>query len=106
MRRGRKPQWQRRIAKERINILLQLAKEETRKGNLKRAQRYVELARTIGKRYNVRLTKEQKDSFCKHCNTPLLPGLTSKVWLDSKTKTVVIKCLICNKIFRKPYKQK
>jgi len=103
MRRGKKPEWQRKIAKERIEILLNLAKTEVKR-NLERAKRYVELARTIGKRYNVRLTKQQKDSFCKKCNTPLIPGFTMKTWLDPKTKTKVIKCLKCNYIYRKPYK--
>jgi ribonuclease P protein subunit RPR2 len=103
MRRKRKPEWQRIIAKERIEILLKLAKDEIKK-NLERARRYVELARTIGKRYNVRLKKEQKYSFCKKCNTPLIPSSTMKTWLDSKTKTKVIKCLKCNYIYRKPYK--
>jgi len=101
--RGKKPAWQKKIARERIKILLDLAKKEVRK-NPDRARRYIELARTIGKRYNVRLTKKQKESFCKYCNTPLIPGYTSKVWIDSKTKTIVVKCLNCNKIFRKPYK--
>jgi ribonuclease P protein subunit RPR2 len=103
MRRGKKPEWHRKIAKERIEILLSLAKNEAKK-NLERARRYVELARTIGKRYNVRLTRQQKDSFCKKCNTPLIPGLTMKTWLDPKTKTKVIKCLKCKYFYRKPYK--
>ncbi len=103
MRRRKKPEWQRKIAKERIEILLNLARTEVRK-NLERAKRYVELARKIGKRYNVRLTRGQKDSFCKKCNVPLIPGFTMKTWLDPKTKTKVIKCLRCNYTYRKPYK--
>ena len=103
VKRGKKPEWQRRIARERIKILLDLAKKEAKK-NLERSRRYVQLARTIGKRYNIRLTREQKASFCKACNTPLIPGYTAKVWLDPKTKTIVIKCLKCNKIYRNPYK--
>ncbi len=100
---SKKPEWQRRIAKERIEILLDLAKKEAKK-NLERSRRYVELARTIGKRYNIRLKKEQKDSFCKKCNTPLIPGFTMKFWLDPKTKTKVIKCLKCKNIYRQKYK--
>jgi len=103
MRRGKKPEWQRKIARERIEILLGLAKIEVRK-NLDRARRYVELARIIGKRYNVRLTKQQKRSFCKNCNIPLIPGFTMKTWLDPKTKTKIIKCVKCNYIYRNPYK--
>ena len=100
---SRKPEWQRRIAKERIKILLDLAEKEVKK-NLERSRRYVELARIIGKRYNVRLTKEQKAKFCKKCNTILIPGYTMKTWLDPKTKTKVVKCLNCKYLYRIPYK--
>jgi len=103
MKRGKKPEWQRRIAKERIAILLDLAEKEAKK-NLERSRRYVYLARIIGKRYNVRLTKEQKSKFCKKCNTILIPGYTMKTWLDPKTKTRVVKCLICKHLYRIPYK--
>lgn len=65
--RTKKPVFQSRIAKERIEILLDLAKKEF-KNHPERSKKYVELARKIGKRYNVRLTKKQKRSFCKKCN--------------------------------------
>lgn len=99
----KKPAWQRKIAKERIEILLKLAEKEI-KNNQERSRRYVELARIIGKRYNIRLTKEQKSKFCKKCNTILIPGFTMKTWLDPKTKTKVVKCLFCKYLYRTPYK--
>ena len=103
MRKSAKREWQQNIAKERIEILLDLAEKEFKK-NPERSKRYVELARKIGLRYNVRLTKNQKNKFCKNCFTLLVPGKTSKVRLDEKTKTLVIKCENCNTIYRKPYK--
>jgi len=104
MRRGRKPKWQRKIAKERMSILYNLAKDEIKKGNLKRAQRYIELMRKIGMRYNVRIPRRIKRTFCKDCNTLLIPSKTSKVRLDSKRKLKIVKCLVCQKIYRYPYK--
>ncbi len=104
MRRGRKPEWQRKIAKERIKILFELAEKEFKK-HPERSKRYIQLARKIGLRYNVRLTKEQKRKFCKNCNSLLLPGVSCKVRLDKNKKTVSIKCLNCNKIYRYPYKR-
>lgn len=101
--RSRKPDWQVKIAKERTNILLRLAKKIHRELP-ERAKRYVQLAKKIGLRYNVRLTKPQKRSFCKKCNALLVPGYSSTVRLDSKTKTLTIKCLNCKNIFRTPYK--
>jgi len=99
----RRPTWQQKIAKERIQILFGLAKKEF-KTHPERSKRYVELARKIGLRYNVRL-KQLKRTFCKNCNSLLIPGLSSSVRLDSKRKIVIIKCLKCNKIYKYPYKK-
>jgi len=59
MKRGKKKLWQVKIAKERIAILLDLAKKQLKK-HPTRSKRYAQLARKIGLRYNVRFTKEQK----------------------------------------------
>ncbi|HDH91385.1 MAG TPA: hypothetical protein ENF38_00360 [Candidatus Aenigmarchaeota archaeon] len=103
--RRRKPLWQKRIAKERIKILFDLAEKEIDK-NPERSRRYIELMRKIGKRYNVRLPKKIKRKFCKSCNTFLKPGKTARIRIDSKKKAVIVKCLYCNKIYRYPYKPK
>src|SRR3989344_6871961 len=50
MRTRQKPDWQQKIAEERIKILFDLAKKEFEK-NPQRSRRYVELARNIGTRY-------------------------------------------------------
>lgn len=92
-----------RIAKERIDILFNLAEKELRR-NPERSRRYVELARKIGMRCNLRLTKRQKRSFCKECNQLLIPRRTSKVEVDTNKKLKIIKCLNCGKIYRYPYK--
>jgi ribonuclease P protein subunit RPR2 len=99
----RKPEWQEDIAKERIEILFGLAEKEFKKYP-ERSRRYIQLARKIGLRYNVRLPKEVKRKFCKNCNSLLIPGRTEQVRIDSKTKTVARKCLKCNKVCRYPYK--
>jgi len=99
--RTKKPEWQQRIATERIQILFGLAEKELRK-HPNRSRRYVELARKIGMRYNVRLPKELKKKFCKDCNTLLKPGLTSTARIQNKTLT--IRCMFCNKIYRQKVK--
>jgi ribonuclease P protein subunit RPR2 len=103
MRGRRKPRWQQKIAKERISILFDLALKELKK-HPERSIRYVELARKIGLRYNVRLRK-LKRVFCKKCNTVLIPGYTSRIRISSKEKIIKIKCLNCQKIYRYPYKK-
>lgn len=97
---SKRPEWQQTVAKERIGILFDLAKREIKK-HPERAKRYVELARKIGLRYNVRLGKAKRD-FCKSCFTLLLPGLTSQVRVEKGE--VVIKCLKCQKKYRYKYK--
>ena len=102
--RSEKPDWQKKIAKERIDILLGLAKKEFKK-NKERSKRYVSLARKIALRYNIRQDKQEKNQFCKNCFILFIPGKTFQTRLDSKTKTIVIKCLNCNKIYRRPYRK-
>lgn len=97
----KKPAYQIKIAKERIEKLFSLAEKELDKPE--RSGRYIELARKIGMRYNVRLGK-LKRKFCKGCNTLLKPGVTAQVRIDKKT--VIIKCLKCNKIYRYPFEKK
>jgi ribonuclease P protein subunit RPR2 len=101
MRKSSKPEWQQRIAKERIEILIGLAEKELRK-HPERSRRYIELLRKIGMRYNIRLPKELKKKFCKNCNTLLKPGLTSTTRVQNKTLT--IKCMFCNKVYRQKVK--
>ncbi len=103
MNRSRKPEYQTRIARERIDILFSIAEKEFRK-HPERSRRYVELAQKIGLRYNVRLSSEEKRKFCKKCNTLLKLGVTSQTRLDKNTKTVNVTCLNCQKVYRYPYK--
>lgn len=101
--RPKRPETWLKIAKERIQILLSLAEKEFKK-HPERSKRYVELARKIGLRYNIRLPKQLKRKFCKKCNSLLIPGLTSRIRIDSKKKILTVKCLKCEKIYRFPYK--
>ncbi len=62
----KKPEFQTKIAKERIDILF--GEAEHAKDDL--ARRYIRLAKKIGMRYNVKLGPERKKLFCQHCFTP------------------------------------
>ncbi|MEM0324831.1 MAG: ribonuclease P [Candidatus Aenigmatarchaeota archaeon] len=94
-----------KIAKERIKILLKLAFEKVKEKDLELAKRYVELARKIALRTNFRL-KKLKRLFCKKCNIPLVYGLTARVRLNKYHKTINVTCLNCNFTKRYPYKPK
>ncbi|MCW1296510.1 MAG: ribonuclease P [Candidatus Parvarchaeota archaeon] len=91
-----------KIALERINILLRLARENL-KINPKRSARYVLLARKIAMRANIHIPKELKRMFCKNCNSILIPSLTLRVRLKRGKKRLVYTCLKCGKITRNPF---
>ncbi len=99
--RSKKPLHQIKIAKERIALLLDEA-EKAVKSDALLAQRYAMLARKIGMRYNVRLTKKQKRSICKHCHAFLRAGITAQHKV--KNGKVSIKCLLCGHVMKVLYK--
>ncbi len=99
--RSKKPEWHLKIAKERIEILFKLAEKELEK-HPKRSKRYVELARKIGMRYNIRLSKKEKASFCKYCNTLLYIGKTCEGIKSNLPNIKLVKCLNCGKIKKIP----
>lgn len=103
-RKSNKPEWQTKIAKERIEILFKEADEAAAKSRMDLANRYVELARKIGMRYNVRIPRELKRKFCKYCYAYMRPDVSCSVSLDTKRKTVRIKCFKCDRIIHFPYK--
>lgn len=91
-----KPEWQIKIAKERIGILF----SEAAKTNDKALQnRYMKLAKKIGMRYNVRLG-EKKKMFCKNC----FYYFSADVKRRLKNGKLVIVCPGCQKITRYIYK--
>jgi ribonuclease P protein subunit RPR2 len=99
-----KPLWQKEIAAERIAILFKEAEKAAKLGKLEFSNRYVEMARKIGMRYNVRLPGEFKRKFCRYCHSYLRPEVSCKVDIDTKTKMIKVKCFKCDKIIHFPYK--
>ena len=100
---SRKKEQRRKIASERINILMDLAEEEAASGKLDRSDRYGQLAMKIGKRYNVGLPGDFNYRFCKACGTYRLPSVNSRTRMTGQYITV--NCLKCGDIYRRPYKR-
>ncbi len=98
-----KPKWQKKIAKERVEILFEEAGKAFPE-NKKRADRYVELARKIAMRYRIKIPKKHKKSFCGECKSYIKPGANCDVELDSDEKISKWKCLECGHIKRYQYK--
>lgn len=88
------------IARERIEILFALAKEQNDAGNPDRAARYVEHARDLSTKQRVRLTRAEKKQYCHACGAYLAPGTSSRVRVARGR--VSITCTACGNIVRIP----
>ncbi|MEF8874539.1 MAG: hypothetical protein V5A88_07725 [Candidatus Thermoplasmatota archaeon] len=93
-----------RIAKNRIRILFEEAEKAALADELKRANRYVELARKIGMRHNVSLPSEYKRRMCSSCYSYLHPSKSCKVRL--KDGLLVSRCFECGTINRYGYEDR
>lgn len=96
----KKPFAERRIALQRIKTLLDKAKDVF-KDDKGLANRYVTLARKISMKYKVRIPRDYKRRFCKHCYKFLMPGVNCRVRLQGPK--VVYYCLECKRFMRFPY---
>jgi ribonuclease P protein subunit RPR2 len=89
-----------KIALERMEILLNLADEEFSL-HPERSHRYVEMARKIATKYNLKMPSSWRGRFCRNCYKFLKPGSNCQIRLYDSM--VNIKCLECGEIMRKPY---
>jgi ribonuclease P protein subunit RPR2 len=96
--RSRTPQTK-KIARERIAILFMLARAAF-SSHPERSNRYVELARRIAMRQRIRIDREFRREFCRHCSSFLVPGRTSRVRV--RGRHVVVTCLCCKQRRRYP----
>ncbi len=91
------------IAKERIEILFEEA-EKAFKKHPERSNRYVELARKIGMKAKVKIPRELKREFCKHCDKYLKAGVNLKV--RNHKGRIIYECKECGKFMRFLIKKK
>ena len=102
MRRGRKPAWQIKLAKERILYLFREAERRVA-DRPELSRRYLELAKKIGMRYNVRIPRELKRHICKGCGVYLKEGIAASVRLDKGL--IKTRCLLCGHVHRRHIKK-
>ena len=93
----KKPEYQTKIAKERIEILF----SEAEKAPAELACRYIKLAKKIGMRYNVKLGPERKRLFCKYCFTPFRAARARL-----KNGYLVRECGYCRKVSKMAIKKR
>lgn len=87
------------IAKQRIKELFQEA-QTTESQKLK--NRYVQLARKIAGKARIRMPREYKRRYCKHCYSYLKSGQNARI--RTRNKKLIIYCLECKKYTRIPLK--
>ncbi len=100
---NKKSDFLKEIANERILKLFEQA-ELRFKEDSKLSDRYVEIARKISMKYKVKIPRELKRRFCKHCHKYLVPSVNCRVRLTQKK--VVYYCLNCKRFMRFPYHKK
>ena len=95
----------RHIAKQRIQTLFTLAKENINE-DPQLAQHYVNTARKIAMSAKIRLPKHYSRQICKHCKS-FIPGKNCRVRTRQKREPhIVITCLKCGKHTRIPLDKK
>ena len=88
------------IAMKRMEILFNNALSNA-KNNPGLAQRQAEIAKKISLKFKIKMPFEISSSFCKNCKKFIAPGITSKIRLGSKPKSIRITCSYCNHTYRK-----
>ncbi|MHA1382487.1 MAG: ribonuclease P protein component 4 [Candidatus Helarchaeota archaeon] len=99
-RKGIKKEISKRIAKNRIFILLKNADRVFLKDK-KLAQRYIDLVRKFSTKYRVRIPYEYKMRICNHCKSFLWPGINCRVRIrkDNNLK-ITVTCFECKRQMR------
>ncbi|MGM5480039.1 MAG: ribonuclease P protein component 4 [Nanobdellota archaeon] len=69
-----------------------------------RSQRYSYLIRRISRKNRVKLPRDIKRSYCKHCKTVFIPGKNYRVRI--RKKQVTYYCFSCKKFTRIPFDKK
>jgi ribonuclease P protein subunit RPR2 len=85
-----------KIAKERMAILYELAKQELHKDTTL-SRDYIKTLRLISEHYKVRPDQHQKAQTCKHCDLPLIPGDNAETRVIAAQKRILYRCKSCGR---------
>ncbi|MHA1681710.1 MAG: ribonuclease P protein component 4 [Promethearchaeota archaeon] len=97
----------REIGRERIEILMNLAKEAMEKGDTELSRRYVYITRRVAMRIQKQLEWKYRRLICRKCNSYLVPGRNARVRNSGNKKNahVVVSCIHCGNVKRYHYKR-
>ena len=96
-RRSRRSKFHEKLARKRIDKLFVLINSKKNKSDLS-PKKCINFVKLIGKRYNQRLPKSQKLTFCKNCNSKY--DSNNSRYRLSKKGWRLISCLECNEVYR------
>lgn len=100
---AKKKQEEKIIAKEHIiSLFTEADKIFSTRPDL--AHRYVHLARTIQMKFKIRMPRELKRKYCKHCYYYIRSGTNGRVRIRDGVLTIY--CDNCKKFTRVPFKSK
>jgi len=91
------------IVEQRIKRLFELADlriSEDRAYSEHLADRYVELARNLGMKYNVSIPSNLRKRYCHKCLSYIKPGVNCQIRINSKNNTLNYHCKVCGEIDR------
>jgi len=95
-----------RIALQRIHKLFNLAKETIRE-DPELAQRYVQIARRIAMKAQLRLPRKYRHLVCRKCKSFILPGVNCRVRIQRRRDPhIVTTCLNCGGHTRIPLRRR
>ncbi len=100
-RRGIRTARMERIGAERIEILVREAISRALSGDHIFPIRYMERARKIAMRLNLKTLRDHRDEFCKSCLSPFVDSTHFRVRLRGGRK--ITTCLRCGAVMRRPY---
>ncbi len=92
------------IARERIQLLLGMAEQRALAGEMELANRYAQLARKIGMRYQAPMPKGFNLRFCRRCMSYLVPGRNAR--FRTSAGRITRHCLGCGAVYRIPMKER
>lgn len=94
---------EKRIARNRVQVLLDRARAEALGPDADLADRYTAIARRVSTRYQLKAQPHLKIQVCKGCTTYRVPGRTSRTRIHSGR--IVTTCLQCGRTDRHPLQE-
>jgi RNase P subunit RPR2 len=84
----------RNVARERIEILYELSRDEFKKDKAL-SKNYISTLIKISQHHKVRLDPKMKAMICKHCKLPLIEGENAQIRIIASQKRKIYRCKIC-----------